>query len=185
MTYENIKKNLLRWHKKRKHRRRKKTKARFIKASRELGKPGRFFAPRLRNLYSLAYPHKNPEHSNTLRKDFQSFIPKGFRRQIKSAESFHRLAGKGKMKWTQIFSLISNLEEEQTMDDSVTEYETDVQSYTAAHELPVMHPNMGILVNEKEMRRPPPNFPLPGLTACPRGDRPNGYTGSRTMHSTN
>lgn len=120
-TYEDLKKKLLRWHKRGDQKRKDSHKKLFAKAAREPGEPVRLFAPRLCNLFQLAYPKKRVQTSTTLRDKFLNSIPRTYKKQIQNAQNITHMTGRSKLKWSQIESLVTNIDEELT-----TEVPTDV-----------------------------------------------------------
>ena len=84
------------------------------------------------------------------------------------------------MKWTQISSLVSKLEEEPTTDGS--EYEVEVHSYRAPQESPSRYDrDFG---EGSRGERSLPNHRSSLSSGCTREDSPNSYA-SRTVYSTN
>ena len=113
-SYDDIRAKLLRWYRDGGQRRRYNTKKQFAKATRQLGEKLCYYAPRLQNLFELAYPAKSSQHSSILREKFMDTIPRQYRRQIKAAQQAYQISRKGKLKWTKILALVNEIEEEMT-----------------------------------------------------------------------
>lgn len=139
-SYDDIKRKLLGWYKDGKYQRKTRIKAKFEKASREPNEPLRFYAPRLCNLFKAAFPKKKPEHSTTLKEKFLTSIPRGYRRQIKAAENFQKLAGKSQLRWSQIVRLVANIEEDQTTEASEEEISVCTYQYPHQHTTETLSP---------------------------------------------
>ena len=129
-SYEEVRRKLLRWHKQGVHHRRSALKRQFAKATRETGEPVRLWAPRLRNLFQLAYPRRNPEKSSALRDRFLATIPRSYRHQVQSALNLARVSGQGRLRWKQIERLVATMEE-----DGETDYLTEGPCLQSAAEV--------------------------------------------------
>ena len=118
-SYREIKSKLLDWYDNSKEVRKKKNRKKFKNAGYTAGDSFYLFAVKLESLFKLAYPRHDVAHSQTLRENYLSAIPKSFRRELKAQISTYKLNDK-RVPWA-IIKKCANLKDLEGENDSELE----------------------------------------------------------------
>lgn len=118
-SYKKIKNKLLKWCEESKENLVEQIRKKFEKTKMQPGESLRLFAARLESAFRLAYPHRDPIKSGTLRRKFLQTIPRSFRKQLSTAKSLMLMQGKD-LAWQDILHLASR----QDLDGESSDYQS-------------------------------------------------------------
>lgn len=124
-TYKEIKKKLLKWHEDSRETYDTDRKARFTKAKQRSSESLRLYAARLEKTFRLAYPRRDVEHSQTLRKKYCNTVPKFFQKQLQTARSMSLTMNNVEITWSNILALASRQDIDMKLEESEEEVEKD------------------------------------------------------------
>jgi len=93
-TYDTIKENLIVWYDNLKEVRKKKSKEKFQNAKYKRGEGLFIFSTRLQSLFTLAYPNRKVEKSNTIQEKFLESVPKKYGSMISMQIMARKFSGK-------------------------------------------------------------------------------------------
>lgn len=150
--YRTIKKKLLGYVKDSRETYEINAKERFAQAKKGHEETYRLYGARLEKLFRVAYPHRRIGSSTTLKRKFLSSVPKGFRKQMRTAQSICKTMNKVELTWENILSLASRHDADHDASDTAPESERDKTWVNSCHSLP-QQPNSWE-ISEVNLSRP-------------------------------